>query len=232
MSARPTPTQGLAGIASEAAPKLSFSVQDAKPVQFAAAPTLCFLVALECVGGGAIRSVTLNTQLRIAATRRSYSSFERQRLVEVFGRPQDFGRALSSLLWMQTTLIVPPFTDSTVCELYIPCTYDFEVVSSKYLNALADGFAPLEFLFSGTVFYPNDGGQLRVAHIPWESEASFALPVSAWRQALQYHFPDSAWLRLRKDTLDRLYDYKARNSMLSWESALEALLDEGEHCGG
>jgi hypothetical protein len=232
MSARPTQTQSLAGPGAELAPKLGFAIQDAKPVQFAAVPTLCFAVSLQCVGGGAIRSATLNTQLRIAATRRSYNSDEKQRLVEVFGGQREFGRALASLLWTQTTLIVPPFTDSTVCELYIPCTYDFEVAASKYLDALADGLAPLEFLFSGTVFYSIDGGQLRVAHIPWDSEADFALPVSVYRQAMDYHFPDSAWLRLQRDTFDRLYDYRARNSMLSWESTVEALLDEAGRFDG
>ena len=35
----------------------------------------------------------------------------------------------------------------------MPCTYDLEVAASRYLDALADGEVPLEFLFSGSVFY-------------------------------------------------------------------------------
>ena len=42
------------------------------------------------------------------------------------------------------------------------------------------------------------------------------------------HFPDSAWLRLRRDSFDRLHAYKARGSHLSWEDAVDALLRDAE----
>ncbi len=51
--------------------------------------------------------------------------------------------------------IVPPFAKETVVELQVPCTFDFNVAATKYFHGLADGDLPLNFLFSGTVFYPD-----------------------------------------------------------------------------
>ena len=43
------------------------------------------------------------------------------------------------------------------------------------------------------------------------------------------YFPNSVWLRVRKDVFDRLYRYKVCNALLTWEEALERLLlDEAE----
>ena len=37
----------------------------------------------------------------------------------------------------------------------------------------------------------------------------------------------TAWLRLRKDSFDRLAAYKSRHALATWEDAVDALL-EGE----
>ena len=105
------------------------------------------------------------------------------------GHVKDWGTTLRTLLWTRTTLVVPPFTGSTVVELHVPCTYDIEVLASRYLDALADGEVPLEFLFSGTVFYAGAGGQLQAARISWEQDAEYRLPVRVWRETMDHHFP-------------------------------------------
>ena len=91
-----------------------------------------------------------------------------ERLSELFGPPAGWGSGLHTLLWARTTLVVPPFTGSTVLQLPLPCTYDTEVAASKYLDALGDGDVPLEFLFSGTVMFAGEAGQLQAARISWE----------------------------------------------------------------
>jgi hypothetical protein len=83
---------------------------------------------------------------------------------------------------------------------------------------------PLEFLFSGTVFYAGAGGMLQVGRISWEQEAGFALPVAVWRETMDAHFPGAAWLRLDKERFDRLCAFKARNALPTWEAAVDALL--------
>jgi hypothetical protein len=45
---------------------------------------------------------------------------------------------------------------------------------------------------------------------------------------MDHYFPNSAWLRLPKDTFDRLYDYRSRNALLTWDRTLESLLNTAE----
>ncbi len=209
-------------------PDLDFGIEGAEVLEYAAVPSLLFKLRVENLEEEPIRSVSLNTQVRIAATQRHYDTAEQQRLLEVFGEPHRWGQTLRSLLWAHTTLQVPRFSGSTVVDMPIPCTYDMEVVGSKYFHALEDGEVPLEFLFSGTVFYAAEGGRLQIARISWEKEADFRLPVRLWKETMERYFPNSAWIRLHKDAFDQLYDYKVRMGLPTWEAAVEALLRASE----
>ena len=208
------------------APALEFSVLDAARVEHAAAPTLGFSVQVEAPQDLRIRSVLLDVQLQIAARRRRYDAEKEERLLELFGPVKDWGTTLRNLLWTRATLVVPQFSGSTVVVLPIACTYDTDVLASKYLDALAGGDVPLEFLFSGTIFYPDPDGRLQVSRIGWDSEAEFRLPASAWREMMDRHFPDSAWLRLRREQFDRLHAYRGRKALLTWEDTVDSLLRE------
>ena len=209
-------------------PDLNFRVEGAEVLEFAAVPSILFKLRIENLGEEPIRSVALSSQVRIAATQRHYEAAEQERLLEVFGEARRWGETLRSLLWTHTTLQVPPFSGSTIVDMPVVCTYDFEVVTAKYFHALEDGEVPLEFLFSGTVFYAGEGGGLQVARISWEKEAQFRMPVQVWKEMMGHYFPNSAWVRLRKDAFDRLYDYKARRGLPTWEAAVEALLRASE----
>jgi hypothetical protein len=208
--------------AASRAPELDFAVTAAAPLEHAAGPTLRF--ELEISSPVAIRSVALNAEIRIAATRRSYDEAAQRRLVELFGRPEDWSRNLHAVHWTTANVTVPPFSGRTTAALLVPCSYDLEVAGAKYLNALADGDVPLEFMFSGTVFYTADDGRLQIARISWEKEASYRMPVSAWQEAIERHFPGAGWLRLDRATFERLCDYKAENTFLTWEETIESLL--------
>ena len=209
-------------------PDLNFRVEGAEVLEFAAVPSLLFKLRIENGEEEPIRSVALNTQIRIAATQRHYDTMEQERLLEVFGEPNRWRNTLRSLLWTHTVLQVPPFSGSTVVDMPVPCTYDLEVIAAKYFYALEDGEVPLEFLFSGTVFYAGEDGRLQVARISWEKEAEFRLPVRLWKEMMERYFPNSAWIRLRKDAFDRLYDYKAYRGLPTWEAVIEALLHSSE----
>jgi Family of unknown function (DUF6084) len=206
-------------------PSLTFAVDSAAAVRFAAEPMVAFTLAI--ASDKPARSLALNAQIRIAPARRRYSERDQERLVELFGPPERWGETLRTFRWAHATALVSPFDETTTVELTVPCTYDLEVASAKYFYALDDGDVPLEFLFSGTVFY-LDVGALRTAQISWDSEATFRMPVSAWRDAIQQHFPGSAWIRLRDDVFDRLVTYKARHSLPTWEATVERLLEESE----
>ncbi len=209
-------------------PDLDFKVEGAEVLEFAAVPSLLLKLRIENLQEEPIRSVALNTQIRIAATQRHYETAEQERLLEVFGEPSRWKDTLRSLLWTHTVLQVRPFSGRTVADMPVPCTYDLEVVAAKYFYALEDGEVPLEFLFSGTVFYAGEGGRLQVARISWEKEAEYRLPVRLWKEMMEHYFPNSAWIRLHRDAFDRLYDYKIRKGFPTWEAAVEALLRASE----
>jgi hypothetical protein len=211
-----------------AVPDLKFKLEGAEVADFAAVPSLVFKLRIENLEDEPVRSVALNTQIRIAATGRHYEAAEQERLLELFGEPSRWKDTLRSLLWTHTVLQVPRFSGSTVVDMPVACTYDLEVVAAKYFYALEDGEVPLEFLFSGTVFYAGEGGRLQVERISWEKEAEFRLPVRLWKEMMEHYFPNSAWIRLRRDTFDQLYDYKIRKGLPSWEAAVEALLRASE----
>lgn len=205
-------------------PDLDFKVVGAEVLEFAAVPSLVFKLRIENLEEEPIRSVALNTQIRIAATQRHYETVEQERLLEVFGEPHRWGNTLRSLLWTHTVLQVPRFSGSTVVDMPVPCTYDLEVVAAKYFYALEDGEVPLEFLFSGTVFYAGQGGWLQTSRISWEKEAEFRLPIRLWKEMMEHYFPNSAWIRLQKDAFDLLYNYKVGRGFPTWEAAVESLL--------
>lgn len=204
-------------------PDLNFRVEEASVLSHALAPTLAFRLRIENRGDEAIRSIMLRTQVQIVPRLRHYNPHEQERLFELYGPPAHWGISLKTLLWANTVELVPEFSGSTVIDLPLPCTYDFEVASSKYFHGLEEGEVPLEFLFSGSVFYAGEAG-LQIEQIPWDREATFRLPIQLWNDMMEQYFPNSAWLRVRKDTFDRLYAYKASRGMHNWDAALEGLL--------
>lgn len=213
--------------AAGAMPGLSFAVTGAGRVEHAAVPTLRLTLGISSAGA-AVRSIILDVQIRIAATRRAYGHESDDRLFELFGPRADWGTTLRSLLWTRTTLVVPPFTGATEVDVLVPCTYDLDVAAAKYLGALRDGDVPLELLFSGSVFYSAPDGRLQTARLSWDLEAEYRLPVAVWRATMDAHFPDSAWLRLDRDSHDRLAAYKSRRALPTWAAVLDELLPAQE----
>jgi hypothetical protein len=52
------------------------------------------------------------------------------------------------------------------------------------------------------------------------------MPVSVWQDVVDLHFPGSAWLRCRRETLDALAAFKAERALPTWDATLETLLAE------
>ena len=104
-------------------------------------------------------------------------------LLDLFGERGRWPSTLKSFLWLQCSTLVQGFTDSTDVDLPLPCTFDFEVAASKYLNALRDGMIPLELLFSGTVFTRGATG-FGVEQVPWDPNRGSYRPVEAWRRLM------------------------------------------------
>jgi len=206
---------------------LSFQIETATVVPFAAIPMLAFRLQIRnAVANEAIHTIALRCQIQIEVTRRRYSSAEQEHLLDLFGQPDRWSQTLRNLLWTHATVLVPGFSGpSGAVDLQVPCSFDFNVAATKYFAGLTDGEIPLNMLFSGTVFYVREDSSLQVAPISWEKEARYTLPVTLWREMMESYYPNSVWLNLHRDVFERLYRYKMQHGIPTWERALEQVLD-------
>lgn len=204
---------------------LEFGVEGVKVATNAATPTLKFRLRVKETKAQPIYAILLRCQLQIEPRRRRHSSGEQERLLDVFSVPERWSESLHPLVWAQATVNVGAFEGSAEVELPVACTYDFEVTAAKYLAAIGEGEIPLRFLFSGTVFVKAENGFL-VQQVPWDREAVYRMPLAVWREAMDAYFPDSAWLRVSRETLERLQRFRATNGWANWDQAMEALLAE------
>jgi hypothetical protein len=214
---------------------LDFLVEGAEPMPHAAAPLLAFKLHVSQVAASTtavpIHAVVLRCQIRIEPAKRRYENSEKGRLLDLFDTPDRWSQTLRPMLWTHISVVVPRFTAAITVDLPVPCSFDFNVAATKYFYALEEGEVPLCLLFSGTVFHESEEGDLQVAQSSWEKESAFRLPVQVWKEMMDRYYPNSAWLSLRRDVFDRLYQYKSRHRLPTWEQALENLLVPGERLG-
>ena len=207
-------------------PDLRFAIVSAEPVQNAATPLMAFKLQLTNVPAEEIvHTAALRAQIQLEVTRRKYDSNEQARLQDLFGEPDRWGQTLRNMLWTHTSMVVPRFMGSTMVDLQVPCTFDFNVAATKYFHGVTSGDLPLCFQFSGTVFYQGNDQTLQVAPISWDKEAKYRLPVKVWKELMDVYYPNSAWLALQRDTFERLYQYKVREGIPTWEEAIERALN-------
>jgi hypothetical protein len=206
-------------------PDLNFEIESAAP-SHAVAPTLNFKLRVSNTTGEPVHTVILRCQIMLEVTRRRYEVEEQDRLLDLFGEPEQWDRTLRNMLWTNTSVVVPAFTGATTVDLPVHCTFDFNVAATKYFAGLEEGEVPLLLLFNGTIFYMSQSGALQVTQIPWEKEARYRLPVRAWREMMETYYPNSAWLCLRRDVFDRLYRYKVSRGIPTFEQALERVIPD------
>jgi hypothetical protein len=193
-------------------PELHFQIEVAEAIPHAAAPLLALQLRIRNTPAAEeIHSILLRCQVQIEPAKRRYHSDEQQGLTELFGEPERWSRTVRPLLWMNTTLAVPGFSDTCLVQLQLPCTFDFNVAATKYFHALHAGEIPLCVMFSGTIFYRDAEEAMQVTQVPWDA-----------------YYPNSAWLRLRRDTFEQLAAYKRRNGIPTWEQAIERILTVAE----
>jgi hypothetical protein len=210
-------------------PDLKFQIDGAAVVPFAASPQLAFKLRItNQPATEIIHTIAMRAQIQLEVSRRPYSASEQNRMLDLFGSPDRWSQTLRSLLWTHASMVVPSFQGETTVDLPVPCTFDFNVAATKYFEGLEGGEVPLLLMFSGTVFYAESGGSLRVSPISWQQEARFKLPVKTWREMMDVYYPNSAWLCLRRDVFDRLYQYKMQHAIPTWEALIEAVIPAGE----
>ena len=203
--------------------ELAFGCTGARALRYAATPTLSFALTITEATGARVHAIALRCQIRIEPYRRRYSAAEARRLNDLFGDASRWAETVKPIQLATVSAMVPGFTAVTEAELQVPCTYDLEVASARYLQGLDDGTIPLLLLFSGTVFVAR-GDSYAVQLISWSSEAPYRMPVRVWQDVVSEHFPGSAWLRCTAETLDALSAFKAQHALPTWDATLCALL--------
>jgi hypothetical protein len=202
---------------------LTIAVVDARVSPQTASPGITFRLRIEELSGGRVHAALLRCQTRIEPRRRQYTTDEQSRLYELFGAVSQWDRTLHGVTWAHTSLVVPSFERQIEVDLPVVCTYDLEVASAKYLHAIREGDVPLVFLFSGTIFTAGERG-FGVEPVPWDLEAPFRLPAGVWHAAMDQFFPGGGWLRVRRDTIDCLQAFRGRHAVVTWDEAIELLL--------
>lgn len=200
-----------------------FTILDMFAEPFAITPQLTARLRVEETTGQRIHAIVLRCQVRIEPQRRRYGPTEQDGLRGLFGERERWADTLKAFQWMSCNATVPGFTGGTEIDLALPCTYDLEVVGTRYLHALNAGEVPLTFLYSGTVF-TRSGEAFGVEQIPWACEARYAMPVAAWHQMIASYYPNTGWVRVGSDVLAELADYRTRHGLVSWDETLQKLL--------
>ena len=208
-------------------PDLDFTVEGVKPASHGMIPLIEFEMRVRNrPADERIQAIALHIQIQIECPKRPYDKGEKEKLLELFGEPERWGGTLRNRLWTHVDTTVPPFSGETTARFTVPCSFDLNLASAKYFYALGAGEVPLLFLYSGTVFFEGEDGRLQVARISWDKEGSFRLPVEVWKETIDYHYPNKAWVMLDRDVFERLYAFKRERSITTWEETLERLMPE------
>jgi len=205
-------------------PNLQFQVETAEATPHSASPLISFKVRVTDSENQPIQSIALRVQVQIEPVRRRYTPEEQAQMKDLFGEPERWSKSVHSLLWTNANVNVPSFGGSTVINIPVPCTFDFNVAVTKYLFGLEAGEIPTTLLFSGTIFHSGRMG-LQIAQIPWNSEASYRLPAQVWKEMMNLYYPNTAWLCLQREVFEKLYKFKSRYGIPTWEQTVERMLE-------
>lgn len=203
-------------------PELGFRICGAQAMRDRLSPGIGLRLEIAGRESLSVESILLHVQIQIETSRRRYTAEEKSRLGDLFGEPERWRESLRPLAWANLTTNVPAFIGSVCVEIALPCSFDFQIGVTKYLHALEGAAVPLSALFSGTVFYRSEGW-LQAAPIPWHAEARFDLLPEVWREAMDVHYPNTAWLALRRDVFERLGEYKKRHGFATFDDAIEQM---------
>ncbi|MCR6489715.1 DUF6084 family protein [Amycolatopsis sp. OK19-0408] len=206
--------------------ELTFDCIDVRPLKYAASPTLAFKLRISELSGQPVHAMVLRVQIRIEPQRRRYSDDESELLTHLFGDRSRWGETLKPFQFTTVSVTVPGFSGATEVDAEVPCTYDLEVAAGKYFHALTEGVVPMVLLFSGTVFGKGGPG-FWVEQVPWHTQAECRMPVAVWDELMARYFPNVAWIKLPRETVDALLKYKAQHAIPTWEAAVEQLLAGG-----
>lgn len=213
------------GVIPTAAPEIELACVDVLATPYAAGPAVTLRMRAVEHTGVRLHALALRCQVRVEPLRRGYDDAESLRVADLFG---ERGRWESSMHPLQLAFwshVLPGFAGESTFDLDLPISYDVEVAAHKYLSALGSGSAPLLLLFSGQTFTVDGAGRLAVQPLPWHTETTARLPVAVWRAAMDAHYPGQAWVRISRETYDRLAERRSELGAAGWDTFFDGLLE-------
>lgn len=202
---------------------VDFTCDDIVADRYAAGPTVTLKMRAIEHSGARVHALALRCQIRIEPLRRHYTDTEADKVVDLFGNRSRWGSTMQPLQLGFLSHVLPGFVGECSFDLVLPVSYDIDIAAHKYLAALETAEVPLLLLFSGQVF-TGTAGSIAIQPVPWHKEAPGRLPVSVWREAMDAHFPNQAWMRLSRANYDRLAVYRGKRGMVGWDAVVDELL--------
>ena len=144
-------------------------------------------------------TVALSVQIQLEPIQRRYDHETRERLEELFGEPEPVGdhganAASGARVRARPELLRLDLGRSAGALQLRP-----RAGGDPVLQRAADGEVPLVCHFNGSVYYQGDDGRLQIAPIPWDTVADYQMPVAAWREMIDSHYPHRGWVALDAD---------------------------------
>ena len=207
-------------------PDLSFQVEGAEVVANAATPLLAFKLRLtDANPEQTIHTVALRCQIQLEVTRRKYTRGRSGAPARSVWRAQPLGPDPAKS-FVDARQSGRAFVHRERRWSIFPCLALSISMWRRPNISMVWRTEKCRFACSSAArfFMPAREGGLQVAPISWDKEARFKLPVKVWRDMMESYYPNSAWLCLHKDAFDRLYQYKVRHGIPTWEEALESIV--------
>ncbi|MGQ0678830.1 MAG: DUF6084 family protein [Actinomycetota bacterium] len=205
-------------------PVPTFTVLGVDVQKVSAGPALRFTVGVNEPTGREVFTISLMVQIQIDPAKRKYDAETKRKLFELFGEPSRWATTTRSFPWTQVYVLVPTFTGASTFEVPVQSNFDLELAATKFFYSLPDGEIPTTFHFTGSIYYKGDEGQIQVVQVPWSTNAQFRMPIERWQAMVDFFYPNTGWIGLKRRTLDELLNYKASEGLSTFDACLSKLL--------
>ena len=145
--------------------------------------------------GVRVHAVALRCQVRVEPLRRRYSDHEAARVVDLFGDRPRWGQTMQPLQLAFLAQVLPGFTGAA--RSTSRCRAATTSRSPPTSTSPGSRRATCRCCCcSAAGLHRRRRASISVEPVPWHKEAPVRLPVAVWREAMDAHFPEQAWLRL------------------------------------
>ena len=178
----------------------------------AAAPTLSFALGVTETSGREVFTIALTAQINIDPARRSYDAETRAALVELFGDARALGaRPRKSFLWAQVSTLVPSFTGRDDVHAARPVHVRPRArrgqVPLQPARRRGAAQLPLHRLGAATA---ATTASCRSCSSRGRARRDWRMPVATWREMMERHYPNGAWVRAARRHASRALSRRRR----------------------